>query len=160
DDQAKVQAIVDDVRAKSGGEIVIVTLPDLGGRPIEEVSLRLGREWKVGKKGQPGDPARNTGVIILLVPQESSADGRGHARIEVGMGAEGFLTDGDAGQIRDAAIPYFIRHDYGGGIVLMTTMVAQRFAGEFHFTLDSTVVRGFPSLGPAPPGYQYEPRIP
>ena len=33
--QATMQAIIADVRAKSGGEIVVVTLPDLGGRPIE-----------------------------------------------------------------------------------------------------------------------------
>ena len=63
-----MQRVIDDVRAKSGGEIVVVTLPDLGGRPIEEVSLAIGRQWKVGQNGKPGDPARNTGVIILLVP--------------------------------------------------------------------------------------------
>src|SRR5437868_6273680 len=88
-----MQRIIDDVRTKSGGEIVVVTLPDLGGRPIEEVGLRIGREWKVGKNAKPGDPARNTGVIIIVVPKETSADGRGYVRIETGNGAEGFITD-------------------------------------------------------------------
>ena len=74
---ATMQRIIDDVRAKSGGEIVVVTLPDLGGRPIEEVGLRIGREWKVGQNSKPGDAARNTGVIILVVPKETSADGAG-----------------------------------------------------------------------------------
>ena len=46
-----IERIIADVRAKSGGEIVVVTLPDLGGRPIEEVALRIGREWKVGQPG-------------------------------------------------------------------------------------------------------------
>jgi len=91
--KATIGRIIDDVRAKSGGEIVVVTLPDLKGRPIEETSLRIGREWKVGQKGNPGDPARNTGVIILVVPKETSSDGQGHVRTEVGYGAEGFITD-------------------------------------------------------------------
>jgi uncharacterized protein len=162
DDHDRIERIVQDVRAQSGGEIVIITLKDLGGRDIADIARQFGREWKVGKKGQPGDRARNTGVIILVVPKESSADGRGHVRIETGSGAEGFITDGDAGQIRDAAIPYFKQRDYGGGIALMTAQVAQRFAGEFGFALDSSLVPGsaFPSLPPAPPGYEYEPRIP
>jgi len=112
--------IIDDVRAKSGGEIVVVTLPDLGGRPVEEVSLRIGREWKVGSNAKPGDAARNTGVIILVVPKETSSDGQGHVRTEVGFGAEGFLTDAMTGQLRDAAIPYFRNRDYGTGIEVMT----------------------------------------
>jgi uncharacterized protein len=130
--------IIDDVRAKSGGEIVVVTLPDLGGRPIEEVSLRIGREWKVGSKAQPGDAARNTGVIILVVPKETSSDGQGHLRIETGNGAEGFITDATTGQFRDEAIPYFRQRDYGSGIELITLRVAQRFADEFHFQIDSS----------------------
>ena len=81
-----IARIIDDVRAKSGGEIVVVTLPDLGGRPIEEVGLRIGREWKVGSSAKPGDPARNTGVIIIVVPKETSSDGAGHLRIETGNG--------------------------------------------------------------------------
>src|ERR1700745_2329499 len=72
--QARIERIIDDVRAKSGGEIVVVTLPDLGGRPIEEVALNIGRQWKVGGNGKPGDRARNTGVIILVVPKETSKD--------------------------------------------------------------------------------------
>ena len=124
-----IQRIIDDVRAKSGGEIVVVTLPDLGGRPIEEVSLNIGRQWKVGGNAKPGDPARNTGVIILVVPKETSKDGRGHLRIETGLGTEGFITDATTGQIREEASPYFIRRDYGGGIELMTLRVAERFAG-------------------------------
>ena len=71
DKAATISRIIDDVRQKSGGEIVVVTLPDLQGRPIEEVSLNIGRQWKVGGNGKPGDPARNTGVIILVVPKET-----------------------------------------------------------------------------------------
>ena len=70
DKAAAISAIIDDVKAKSGGEIVVVTLPDLKGRPVEEVGLQIGRQWGVGRKGNPGDPARNTGVILLVVPKK------------------------------------------------------------------------------------------
>ena len=103
----EIARIIDDVRAKSGGEIVVVTLPDLHGRPKEEVALNIGRQWKIGQNGKPGDPARNTGVVILVVPKETASDGKGQVRIETGLGAEGFITDADAGELRDAAIPYF-----------------------------------------------------
>ena len=62
------------------------------------------------------------------MPKETSADGQGHLRIETGNGAEGFITDATTGQIRDEAIPFFQRQDYGGGIELMTLRVAERFA--------------------------------
>jgi uncharacterized protein len=149
---ATIERIISDVRAKSGGEIVVVTLPDLNGRPIEDVSLAIGREWKVGKKGNPGDTARNTGVIILVVPKETSRDGRGHARIEVGYGAEGFITDSRAGAIRDEAIPLFQNRDYGKGIELMTARVAERYASNFGFQLDSTTQIAMPP--PRPVGAQ------
>jgi len=145
--KATIERIIDDVRVKSGGEIVVVTLPDLGGRPVEEIGLRIGREWKVGTKGNPGDPARNRGVIILVVPKETSSDGQGHVRTEVGYGAEGFVTDAQTGQFRDAAIPYFRNRDYGTGIEVMTLGVAQRFASEFNFQIDTSLQQIVPQPG-------------
>lgn len=136
---ARIERIVQDVRAKSGGEVVVVTLPDLNGRDPADVAREIGRQWKVGAAGGPGDRARNAGVIILLVPKETSADGRGHSRIEVGQGAEGFLTDATTGAIQDEALPALRQGDYSSALELMTWRVAQRFAGEFQFTLDSTL---------------------
>ncbi len=143
--QQHIQRIIDDVRAKSGGEIVVVTLPDIGQRDPNQVTLQIGRTWKVGKFGKPGDPTRNSGVIILLVPKETSSDGHGHCYVGVGYGAEGFITDADAGTICRAATPSFAQRDYGDGIAQVTEAVARRFADEFHFTLDTTLV---PSLPP------------
>ncbi len=128
------------VRASSPGEVAIVTLPDLEGHPVSQVSLEIGRQWKVGKSGQPGDPNRNAGVVILIVPKETNSSGRGECRIEVGKGAEGFLTDGDAGDIcREAVARYFSRGDYADGTSLVAMRVAQAFAGAYHFSLDSAL---------------------
>jgi len=135
----RIQRIIDDVREKSGGEIVVVTLKDLGGRDKADVALQIGRQWGVGKKGNPGDVARNTGVVILLVPKETSTDGRGHIEIQTGQGAEGFITDATAGAIQDEALPYLQQGDYGSALELITLRVAQRFVRNFGFTLDTSL---------------------
>jgi uncharacterized protein len=136
---ARIDALVTDVRAKSHGEIAVVTLSDLGGRDVSEIALRIGREWKVGANTKIGDATRNAGVVILVVPKETSADGKGYVRIENGQGSEGFLTDGQTGDIIREAIPLMKQRDYGGAIELMTQRVAQHFASSFNFSLDSTV---------------------
>ena len=126
----RIQAIIDDVRAKSGGEIVVVTLPDIGDAAPSDVTLQIGRQWKVGKFGKPGDTSRNTGVIVLLQPKETASSGRGQCYIGVGYGAEGFITDATSGQMCRDATDAFRARNYGDGIDQVTEQVAQRFAGE------------------------------
>lgn len=123
------------VQSRSGGELAIVTLADLGGRPVEETALRIGRDWKVGAKADIGDARRNAGTVILLVPKETSADNRGYCRIESGMGVEGFLTDAEAGGICRSATERFRARDYGGGLLVITSAVAEAYAAEFGFSL-------------------------
>jgi uncharacterized protein len=133
---ARIDALATAVRAKSGGEIVVVTLPDIAGRDVGDVALSIGREWKVGSNAKIGDAARNTGVIILVVPKESSKDGKGYITITTGQGTEGFITDGQAGDIRREAIPYLQARDYGSALELITQRVAAKYASQFGFTLD------------------------
>ncbi len=136
----EVSARIDDlakrVNAATKGEMVVVTLPNLGGRPVEEVALRLGREWKVGSSAQVGDQARNAGVIILLVPKETSDDGRGYCRIETGQGAEGFITDATSGEICRSQTDLFRAQNYAGALEQIALDVAERYAANFGVTLE------------------------
>jgi uncharacterized protein len=150
----RINRIAFDVRAKSGGEMAVVTMRDIGGRPVEDVALRIGREWGVGANAQVGDARRNAGVVILVVPKETSSDGRGHISIQTGRGVEGFITDATAGDVRREAIPYFQQQDYSTALVLIATRVAQEFAQEFGFTLDTALVSA------APRARDQGPRIP
>ena len=75
-EEAEIQRVIDEVRAKSGGEIVVVTLPSLEGRSRTMVAHEIGERWGVGKAGDPGAPARLTGTLILVIPKETSGDGR------------------------------------------------------------------------------------
>ena len=144
---ARIERIAGYVRAHGGGEIAVVTLKDIGQRDVGDIALRIGREWGVGAAAQVGDRKRNAGVVILVVPKETSSDGRGHVSIQTGQGTEGFITDADAGDIQRAAVPLFQQRDYGGALELMTYRVAQAFSREFDFSLDSLGV-----AAPAEPG--------
>ncbi len=149
---ARINRLIFDVKAKSGGEIVIVTMPDIGGRDVGDIALRIGREWKVGANAAIGDRARNAGVVVLVVPKETSSDGRGHISIQTGQGVEGFITDGTAGDIRREAIQYFQRQDYSGALEMVTQRLAQRYGQEFNFSVDSGLVdaRYLPAAVPQP----------
>ena len=134
---ARIEQIAQDVRDKTKGEIAVVTLADLGGRDKSEIALRIGREWKVGNMAGIGDKSRNAGVVILVVPKETASDNAGRCRIEVGQGAEGFITDATSGEICREATPLFQQRDYSGALELITLRVAQRFAQEFNVSLDT-----------------------
>jgi uncharacterized protein len=73
-------------------QLVVVTVNSLEGEPIEKLGLRLGKGWGIGQKGI------DNGVLLIVAP----ADRR--ARIEVGYGLEGLLTDERAERIMDEKI--------------------------------------------------------
>ena len=156
----RINRLIFDVKAKSGGEIVVVTLPDIAGRDVGDIALRIGRDWKVGANAAIGDRARNAGVVVLVVPKETSSDGRGHVSIMTGQGVEGFITDGTAGDIRREAITYFQRGDYSGALEMATQRLAQRFGQEFNFTVDSGLVdaRYLPTTSLQQPGRGFPPQ--
>ena len=136
----RINRIAFEVRAKTGGEMAIVTMPDLRGRDVADVALRIGREWGVGAAAAAGDSTKNAGVVILLVPKETASDGQGRISIETGRGVEGFITDVVAGDIRRAATPYFVQRDYSGGLLLIVSEIADRYARAFGVSLDTALV--------------------
>ncbi len=138
--EARMTRLIEIVQAGSQGEIAVVTLRDIGGREALDVALEIGRAWGVGARANIGDRARNAGVVVLLIPKETSSDGSGQIAISVGQGAEGFITDGIAGDIRREATPLLAQGNYGEGLALITARLAQRYSTEFNFALDSTLV--------------------
>jgi uncharacterized protein len=94
-----------DLEAKSGIQLVVATVMSLDGQEIEPYANELFRYWKLGEK------AKNNGVLLLVAPHER------RARIEVGYGLEGTLTDAlSAVIIANAIAPRFKAGDFGGGI--------------------------------------------
>lgn len=121
-------AVIDDVRAKSGGEIVVVTLPSLQGRSRDEVALQIGREWKIGQKGGPNDPNRNTGTVVLVSMQDR------RWKIETGDRTMTFITAAEAGRIgRELMVPELQRGNPGRGIYLAVAALGEHYARHFDF---------------------------
>jgi len=140
---AHMTAVITELREKTRGEIAVVTLADIADRPAADVALQIGRQWGVGAKGEAGDPAKNLGVVVLLVPLKNHRPGTGQVFIAAGRGAEGFLPDARVGRIRDAMTPYLAREEYGAGLARGVDLIAGAFAQEFAVTLT-----GVPELPP------------
>jgi uncharacterized protein len=103
--QAKLSEELQQLEAATSDQVVVATLPSLGGRPIEQTGLALGRCWGIGRKGV------DNGVVLLVAPAER------RMRIEVGYGLEGLLTNRRAADIIEAhMVPRFRTQQLEGGI--------------------------------------------
>lgn len=118
-DQAAEDRITDlaeRLRAATGAEIAVVTLPTIGDRDEADVAREIGRAWGVGAAADIGDRTRNAGVVLLVVPRQNGRPGTGRVRVEVGRGLEGIVTDVTAGRIRDLMGERLARADYSGAL--------------------------------------------
>jgi len=124
---AKMEDLIARLRAATGAEVAVVTLRSIGEQDPAEVALAIGRKWKVGGKAEIGDPRRNAGIVILLVPRQNGRPGSGQIRVEVGQGLEGIIPDAAAGRIRREVIgPDLEREAYGPALL----KGVQALAGE------------------------------
>lgn len=90
---------------KTTDQVVVATLPGLGGTSVEDYANRLFRHWALGQK------AKNNGVLLVVAPNERKA------RIEVGYGLEGALTDALTKVIIATSMaPKFKQNDFPGGL--------------------------------------------
>ena len=112
------------VRRVTAGEIVVVTMKTLPGVSAQQMAQRIGNEWRVGARaGQ----TRHAGAVVLLIPKESSADGRGHCRIELGNGASAFIPDSAAATMCENAVSFFRVRDYATGLRAIVGELTHRY---------------------------------
>ena len=84
---------------RTGHQLVVATVPSLGGRSVERYSLALFSGWGIGRR------CCNDGIGLLVAPREHKV------RIEVGTGLETILTDNKAKAIIDRTILPAFRND-------------------------------------------------
>ena len=95
-------------------EIAVAILPSLGGRTIEDASVRLFEQWRIGKRD------KNNGILIVVAVSDR------RVRIEVGYGLEGKVPDAQTGRIiRDLITPRFRQEDYAGGLTAAVDELAR-----------------------------------
>lgn len=145
---ARIDQRLTRLRDSTGGEVAVVTLSGIGDRAAADVALQIGRAWGVGGDYPIGDPRRNAGVVVLLVPRTPEHAGAIH--IASGQGTEGFLTDAMAGRIADAMIPALREGDYDAALETGTTLLTDLIARELGATDPALLVerrRGPPIAG-------------
>ena len=104
-DEAALTGKLQALEQASSRQLVVATISDLQGYPIEDYGYRLGRAWGIGQS------EANNGTILLVAPNERKV------RIEVGYGLEPILTDALSSIIiREQILPRFRADDYPGGI--------------------------------------------
>lgn len=103
--RASLEAKLTGLEQSTGVEVVVATVPSLGGDTVENYAVQLFKEWGIGNK------EKDNGLLILVAPADHQA------RIEVGYGLEPVVTDLVAGRIiEDDMKPAFRKDDYAGGI--------------------------------------------
>lgn len=109
--EAKLQAL----EQQTSRQLVIATVPDLGGQEIEDYGYRLGRAWRIGQAES------DNGAILLVAPNQR------RVRVEVGLGLEPILTDAFSNRVvEETIIPRFRQGDFPGGISAGTdALIAQ-----------------------------------
>jgi uncharacterized protein len=138
---AQMTSLIERLRAVTGAEISVVTLPTIGERDEAEVALAIGRKWGVGAKAAIGDSTRNAGLVLLLVPRQNHQPGTGHVRIEVGQGLEGIVTDAAASRIRrDVMGPELAAERYSDALLHGTQALVSLVARGYGVS-DSTLNR-------------------
>lgn len=85
DREALLKAKLEAFQQRTGRQLVVTTIADMQGYPLDDYSNRLFRAWGIGLKGA------NTGVLLAIAPNEPA--GQRGPRIEVGYGLEPVLTD-------------------------------------------------------------------
>lgn len=105
-DEAALTATLAAFEEKSSDQIVVATIPDLGGEPLERYANDLFRHWGLGQADE------NNGVLLLVARDDRKI------RIEVGYGLEGILTDLHARLIiENTLVPAFRQGEFSRGIV-------------------------------------------
>ncbi len=106
--------------SSTSNEISVVTIKSLDGDTIENFSVKLFADWKIGKA------KKDNGVLLLI-----SRDDR-KMRIEVGYGLEGALTDIQSDEIiTNDLIPNFKAGNYYAGIDAAVRDIMAATQGEY-----------------------------
>lgn len=115
-----LDAVLQDLERSDSTQMVVLTVPSLEGDSLEDFSIRVAEQWRIGQKGL------DNGAILLIAKAERKL------RIEVGYGLEGRLTDLMAGRIiANVIVPYFKNGQIDQGVVAGVQAMIGAVRGEF-----------------------------
>ena len=115
-----LETVLADFEKETTNQIVVAIFDSLEGQSLEDFSIRLAGQWKIGTK------KNSNGVILVIFKQDRKV------RIEVGYGLEGALPDAVASQIiRHTIVPAFREGDFDRGVTDAVEAIIQAAKGEY-----------------------------
>lgn len=122
--EEKLNLLLNELEQKTGIQFIVLTINTTGGIPIEQYSIELAEQWKLGQKG------KDNGFLLTIALNDRKY------RFEVGYGLEGFLTDQYCGRVgRDVLVPAMKRRQYSEGIYQATLAVVNKIATHYNVQL-------------------------
>nr|WP_256227819.1 YgcG family protein [Pseudomonas sp. G5(2012)] len=119
DQTASLEQILRTFEAKKGTQLALLIVPSTQPEAIEQYSLRVGEQWKLGRKKV------DDGAILVIAKSDRAL------RIEVGYGLEGALNDAISKRIISEIItPRFKQGDFYGGIAAGLDQMIRVIDGE------------------------------
>lgn len=108
-----------DFEMRKGSQIAVLLLPTTAPETIEQYSMRVVEQWKLGRKKV------DDGALLLIAKDDRTL------RIEVGYGLEGVLTDAASKRIiSETIVPHLRKGDFYAGIEAGVTRMMTVIDGE------------------------------
>jgi uncharacterized protein len=123
DDIERLNQTILKYRQASSNEIGVLIVKSLEGQSLDNFAYDVFKKWGIGKD------AKDNGVLFVVAVDDRAA------RIEVGYGLEGELTDVEAGRLvrRDSPMAgHFRQGDYYGGVNAVIDGIIVAIGGEYN----------------------------
>ena len=116
---ATLEQTLRDFEARKGSQIAVLIVPTTQPEDVAQYGIRVADAWKLGRKGV------DDGAILIVALNDH------RARIEVGRGLEGAITDLSAHRIIDEDLrPQFRAGDVFGGVTTAVNRLIALTDGE------------------------------
>lgn len=119
-----------ELKAKTGGQIVIMTINNLNGKSIETYAYNIFKKYGIG------DKSKDNGTLVLISVEDREI------RIETGIGAESFIPDARAGRILEDYIkPRFKEDDWDNGVRDGFDAILGCYLQEYNIEIDGNTAK-------------------
>jgi uncharacterized protein len=108
---------------KAGVAIVMVSVPQLENETIEQLAVRIGQSWGVGRKGE------DRGLVVAFARDDRKIF------VATGYGTEGYLPDGRVGAILDEVVPLLKQDRFSEGLEQLDALLVSASAEEYGVTV-------------------------
>lgn len=119
-EERRLEQVNTELFSKTGVAIVVVTVPALVDETADELAVRVGESWGVGRKGQ------DRGLVVAFARDDR------RIFVATGYGTESYLPDGRVGALLDQfAVPHLRASRFSEGLTQLDLALASVSAEEY-----------------------------